>query len=150
MFHKLSKFRSTAFLLGALAMATVSPAFADSSLEATDDVFWMLSAQVNPGQEADFAALMSDMVAATKSEPGTKSYEWFLTGDQVQILERFETNGDAGIHLANFGANFADRFMTVLTPTGLQVYGPAEGGVREGLAAFGAVFNSQIGGFARD
>ena len=150
MFHKLSKFRSTAILAGAFALATASSAFADSSLEATDDVFWMLSAQVNPGQDGDFAALMSDMVAATKSEPGSKSYEWFRTGDQVQILERYETNGDAGIHLANFGANFADRFMTVLTPTGLQVYGPAEGGVREGLAAFGAVFNSQIGGFARD
>ena len=150
MFYKLSKFRSTAVLLGALALSTGSPAVADSSLEATDDVFWMLSAQVNPDQDGDFAALMSDMVAATKSEPGTKSYEWFRTGDQVQILERFETNGDAGIHLANFGANFADRFMTVLTPTGLQVYGPAEGGVREGLAAFGAVFNNHIGGFARE
>ena len=150
MFYKLSKLRSTAFLVGALALTTVSPACADSSLEARDDVLWMLSAQVNPDQDGDFAAHMSDMVAATKSESGTKSYEWFRTGDQVQILERFETNGDAGIHLANFGANFADRFTTVLKPTGLQVYGPAEGGVREALAAFGAVFNSQIGGFARD
>ena len=150
MINKLSKLRSTAILGGALALATASSAFADSSLEATDDVFWMLSARVNPDHASDFAALMTDMVAATKSEPGTKSYEWFRTGDQVQILERFETNGDAGIHLANFGANFADRFMTVLTPTGLQVYGPAEGGVREGLAAFGAVFNNQIGGFARE
>ena len=150
MFHKLSILRSTAILGGALTLATASPAFADSSLEATDDVLWMLSAQVNPDQDGDFAALMSDMVAATKSESGTKSYEWFRTGDQVQIRERFETNGDAGIHLANFGANFADRFVTVLTPTGLQVYGPVAGGVREGLAAFGAVFNSQIGGFARD
>ena len=150
MFYKLSKLRSTAVLVGALALATVSPAFADSILESTDDVFWMLSAQVNPGQEGDFTALMSDMVAATKSEPGTKSYEWFRTGDQVQILERFETNGDAGIHLANFGANFADRFLTILTPTGLQVYGPVEGDVREGLTAFGAVFNSQIGGFTWD
>ena len=150
MINKLSKLRSTAILGGALALATASSAFADSSLEATDDVFWMLSARVNPDHASDFAALMTDMVAATKSEPGTKSYEWFRTGDQVQILERFETNGDAGIHLANFGADFADRFMTVLTPTGLQVYGPAEGGVREGLAAFGAVFNNQIGGFARE
>ena len=83
MFHNLTKFRSTAILGSALALATASPAFAESSLEATDDVFWMLSAQVNPDHEGDFAALMSDMVAATKSEPGTKSYEWFRTGDQV-------------------------------------------------------------------
>lgn len=150
MLYKLSKFRCTAILVGGLALATVSPAIADSSLEATDDVFWTLTAQVNTGQEDDFAALMSQMVAATKSEPGTKSYEWFRTGNQVQILERYETNGDAGIHLANFGANFADRIMTILTPTGLQVYGPAEGGVRDGLAAFGAAFNDQVGGFARD
>lgn len=150
MFYKLSKFRSTAILGSALALATVSATFADSGLDATDDVFWTLKAEVNNGQEDAFVALMADMVAATKAESGAKSYEWFRSGNQVQILERYETNGDAGIHLANFGANFLQRFKTILTPTGLEVYGPAQDGVREGLAAFGAAFNDQVGGFARN
>ena len=49
----------------------------------------------------------------------------------MHIYERYETNGDAGILLGNFGANFAERFLAILTPTGLQVYGVAEGGVRD-------------------
>ena len=150
MYNKLSRTRSAAILLATISLATVSPAIADNGLDATDDVFWPLTAEVNNGQEDAFFALMADMVAATKAETGAKSYEWFHSGNQVQILERYETNGDAGIHLASFGTNFADRFMTVLTPTGLQVYGPAQGAVRDGLAAFGAEFNDQVGGFARD
>ena len=150
MYNKLSRACSATILLAAISLATVSPAIADSGLDATDDVFWTLTAEVNNGQEDAFFALMADMVAATKAESGAKSYEWFRSGNQVQILERYETNGDAGIHLANFGANFVQRFKTILTPTGLQVYGPAQDGVREGLAAFGAAFNDQVGGFARN
>ncbi len=150
MYNKLSKTNGAAVLLSAISLATVSPAIADSGLDATDDVFWTLTADINNGQEDAFQALMADMVAATKSETGAKSYEWFRSGDQVQILERYETNADAGIHLANFGTNFVQRFKSVLSPTGLQVYGPAQDGVREGLAAFGAAFNDQVGGFARD
>ena len=150
MYNGFSRTRSAAILLATISLATVSPAIADNGLDATDDVFWTLTAEVNNGQEYAFFALMADMVAATKAETGAKSYEWFHSGNQVQILERYETNGDAGIHLASFGTNFADRFMTVLTPTGLQVYGPAQGAVRDGLAAFGAEFNDQVGGVARD
>lgn len=150
MFYTVSKPRTAALLLAAISLTAVNPALADSGLDATDDVFWTLTAQLNDGQAEAFDALMADMVAATKAETGAKSYEWFRSGNQVQILERYETNADAGIHLANFGANFVARFTTILTPTGLQVYGPAEGGVREGLAAFGAAFNDQVGGFARD
>ena len=136
-------------LVSCFSFAAVAPAFADASMDATDDVFWTLTANINDGQEASFIELMSEMVAATKMEAGTKSYEWFRDGNQVSILERYETNDDAGMHLGNFGANFSERFMTVLSPTSIQVYGPAEGEVREGLAAFGAVFNGQIGGFVR-
>ena len=50
-------------------------------------------------------------------------------------------------HLGNFGANFAERFTAILTPVELNVYGPVEGAVREGLAGFGATFYDQVGGF---
>lgn len=92
---------------------------------------------------------MAEMVVATKQEAGAKSYEWYRAGNVVHILERYKTNGDAGQHLGNFGANFAERFLAILTPMGLQVYGPTEGEVREGLVGFGAVFYEQAGGFAR-
>lgn len=114
-----------------------------------DDIAWTLTADLAEGKDAEFSALMTEMVDATKMEAGAKSYEWHRAGDVVHINERYETNEDAGIHLENFGANFAERFLAILTPTGLQVYGPAEGPVREGLAGLGATFYAQVGGFER-
>lgn len=115
----------------------------------SDDVSWVLTLTLADGQDAAFEELMAEMVAATKEETGAKSYEWHRSGRDVHILERYDSNADAGIHLGNFGENFAERFLAILKPTSLQVYGPAEGGVREGLEGFGGVFYEQVGGFDR-
>lgn len=120
-----------------------------ATAEATDDIAWTLSAELAAGQDDAFNALMAEMVDATMAEEGAKSYEWHRSGNVIHINERYETNTDAGIHLGNFGANFAERFLAILSPTGLQVYGPVEGDVREGLAGFGATFYDQVGGFER-
>lgn len=117
--------------------------------DASDDIAWTLTADLTEGTDEAFSALMAEMVEATKAEAGAKSYEWYRTGNTVHINERYDTNQDAGIHLGNFGESFAERFLAILTPTGLQVYGPAEGGVREGLAGLGANFYTQVGGFNR-
>ena len=124
-------------------------AMAGGHLDATDDISWALTVELAEGQDEAFNALMAEMVTATNAETGAKGYEWHRAGNTIQIIERYETNADAGIHLGNFGENFAERFLAILTPTGLQVYGPAEGGVREGLAGFGATFYEQVGGFER-
>jgi len=140
---------STALSIGLLTFPLVAPAIADAHLDATDDIYWVITLDLSEGQDASFEALMADMVAATMTEGGAKTYEWHRDGNSVHIYERYETNGDAGIHLGNFGENFAERFLSILSVTGLDVYGPAEGGVREGLAGFGAVFYDQVGGFTR-
>ena len=140
---------STAFATALIAGPMTTSALAGGHLDATDDIYWTLTLELADGEDDTFNALMADMVSAAKGEAGAKSYEWHRNGNTVHINERYETNADAGTHLGNFGANFADRFLAILAPTGLQVYGPAEGGVREGLAGFGAVFYDQVGGFAR-
>jgi quinol monooxygenase YgiN len=140
---------STALTLALLTGPLTSPALADAHMDATDDIYWVITLDLAEGQDAAFDILMAEMVTATRGEEGAKSYEWHRNGNSIHIYERYETNGDAGIHLGNFGANFAERFLAILTVTGLEVYGPAEGGVREGLAGFGAVFYDQVGGFSR-
>ena len=117
--------------------------------EDTDDISWTLTVELAEGQDEAFNALMNEMVDSTMAETGAKAYEFYRSGNTIHINERYETNEAAGIHLGNFGENFAERFLALVTPTGLQVYGPAEGGVREGLAGFGATFYDQVGGFDR-
>lgn len=138
---------SSALALAVLAGPLANPALAGGHMDASDDIHWVITLDLAEGKDAEFDALMADMVIATKGEAGAKTYEWLRNGNAIHIYERYETNDDAGIHLANFGANFAERFLAILTPTGLNVYGPVEGGVRDGLAGFGAVFYDQVGGY---
>ena len=147
MFKKSYAAAAVAVVIGAGLM--INFVTADANADATDDIHWLLTLDLAEGQDAVFTDLMVEMSDATKGEAGAKNYEWYRTDNSVHIYERYETNGDAGIHLGNFGANFAERFLAILTPTGLQVYGPVEGEVREGLAGFGASFNDQVGGFSR-
>ncbi|WP_425044113.1 putative quinol monooxygenase [Primorskyibacter sp. S87] len=115
----------------------------------TDDVYWVLRLDINDGQDEAFEALTPEMVEATLKEPGAKNYEWHRNGSSVHIFERYASNADAGLHLQNFGTNFAQKFFTILTATGFDVYGPAKGPVRDGLANSGAQFFGQVGGFDR-
>ncbi|WP_377188563.1 putative quinol monooxygenase [Ruegeria meonggei] len=115
----------------------------------TNDVHWVLKLDLNLDNKPEFEALMHEMVAATQQESGAKNYEWHLSDARVQIYERYASSEDAMIHMQNFGENFADRFLALLTPVQLDVYGPAKDDLRAALTPVGAVFHPQIGGFSR-
>ncbi len=115
----------------------------------TEEIYWLLKLDLSPEKQSDFEALMADMVTATLQETGAKSYEWHQSDNAVHIYERYASSEDAMIHMQNFGANFAQRFMTLLTPVQFDVYGPAKDDLRAALSPVGAVFHQQIGGFDR-
>lgn len=115
----------------------------------TGDVYWLLRLTINEGQDDAFEALMPEMVASTLKETGTKAYEWHREGRVVHIFERYANAADAMIHLGNFNAHFAERFLATLTPTGFDVYGAADDTLRQALGGMGAVFYPQVGGFER-
>ncbi|MEX0319219.1 MAG: putative quinol monooxygenase [Ruegeria sp.] len=115
----------------------------------TPDVYWILRLAINDGQEEAFETLMPEMVASTLKETGAKAYEWHREGSEVHIFERYASATDAMIHMGNFGAHFADRFLAALTPTGFDVYGAVNDEVRQALGPMGANFYDQVGGFDR-
>ena len=115
----------------------------------TDNIYWLLKLDLNPDKKPEFEALMAEMVEATQNETGAKSYEWHLSDGTVHIFERYDSSDDAMIHMQNFGASFADRFMSLLTPVQFDVYGPAKDDLRAAPSPVSAVFHQQIGGFDR-
>ncbi|WP_120635184.1 putative quinol monooxygenase [Ruegeria sp. EL01] len=115
----------------------------------TEHIYWLLKLDLQTDQDAAFDALMAEMVTATLNESGAKSYEWHRSGSAIHIFERYASSDDAMTHMQNFGTNFADRFLAILTPTQLDVYGPAKDDLRAALTPVGAVFHEQVGGFDR-
>ncbi|MDB2408118.1 antibiotic biosynthesis monooxygenase [Jannaschia sp.] len=113
---------------------------------------WVLEMDVRDGQGDAVRPLLDEMVAATQAdEPGALTYEYYQSEDgaRVTVIERYADNAAAMTHLANFGAKFAERFLTAFAPTRFTVYGPAEDDLRAGVGAFGAQHMDYLHGFAR-
>jgi quinol monooxygenase YgiN len=115
----------------------------------SEAVSWNLQLSVQEGRLDDARSLMEEMVQATRREPGTRAYEWFLSNDGsvCHINERYADSSAVVEHLGNFGANFAERFLACLTPTAFCVYGEPSDEARAVLDGFGAVYLGPFGGF---
>jgi quinol monooxygenase YgiN len=118
----------------------------------SDHVHWVLELDIRDGQLDALKALMNEMVEATRAnEPGTLHYEWFVSedGSKCHIYERYVDSAAVMVHMGTFGQHYAKRFMALLQPTRITVYGPADEAVRKTMAPLGAVHMAEIGGFVR-
>lgn len=106
---------------------------------------------MNAGKKSDFEDLMREMVMATRDETGCQTYDWYISDDGavVHILERYTDPDALKQHMAEFGANFADRFFACVTPLNFTIYGTVDNEIRGMMAPFGASFLGSFGGFRR-
>lgn len=110
----------------------------------------LFSLAVKPEEFPEFKALIANIVAATRAEPGTLVYEYSANEDNntVHILERY--NADSVIsHVATTFAPFGKRFLELCTVTSLVVYGTPDAEIRKHLDPFGAVYMTPFDGFSR-
>lgn len=117
-----------------------------------EHVYWLLELQVQEGQGEALRALMEEMVTSTRShEPGALDYLWSTTedGGTCHIFERYADNAAVMTHLGTFGEKFAQRFMAILTPTRLALYGAPSAEVQKALAMLSPVVMKPVGGFSR-
>lgn len=118
----------------------------------SDNVFWVLELAIKEGELENFKTLMNDMIEATQAdEPGALNYEWFISEDNkiCHLYERYADSEAVMVHLKNFGANFARRFMGCVRPTRLMVYGNVSDEARKALKGMGSVHMAPIAGFTR-
>ncbi len=113
-------------------------------------VSYTLVVTIRDGQLEEFRAVMEEMVAATRQEPGTFVYEWFLTTDSktCHINEWFRDTAAHAVHGRGF-AKFADRFMPCVEIVSMTVYGDPEKEARSALAGLNPKYLGGFGGFRR-
>ena len=113
-------------------------------------IYWILEVAIKPGKLADFRAVANDLIAVTKSEPGTLAYEWNLShGDGVcHIYERYQDSEAMIKHVQSFG-NFAARFMEACRPLRFDVYGTPSKEAKAALSDLNPTYFNFLGGFHR-
>ena len=117
----------------------------------SDTISWVVDVNIKPGQLNAFKGLVDELVASTRNEPNTLTYEYFLSADDVNchIYERYADSAAAMVHLGTFGQNFADRFLSMVDLNGIKVYGPVSEELQGAMGSMGAAFLGQFNGFAR-
>ena len=113
-------------------------------------VEWLVELTVAEGNALAARALLNEMAAANAAEPGTETWNWYMTenSSHVVILERYRDEDAAMAHLQNFG-HFVERFLAVMTPIGFRVLAAPSSIVREAVTGFGPVYFAPGGGFRR-
>ena len=77
--------------------------------------------------------------------------QWAISDDRqvCHIYERFQDSAAVMTHLQWFGPNFGERFMKILKPTRVVIYGTPSVEVKDAFAEFNPVYMAPLGGFRR-
>jgi quinol monooxygenase YgiN len=110
-----------------------------------------VAGEVLPGQMTNFRQLVTRLVAAVASEPGTLVYEISLQPDQTtfNIMEVYQNSDALEAHFKHVAAEFLNELGQVRRITKAIVFGSPDAQVKEYLARLQPVYTSHIDGFMR-
>ena len=125
----------------------------------SDSIFFVVELAVQPSQIEDLKSVMREMASRARTdEPGTLSYEWFLSADGTacHIYERYADSASAVTHSATFPEELGRRGQA-FRPTRLTAYGTVTEALREkrieplrkAVPGISVVFLESLGGFTR-
>jgi quinol monooxygenase YgiN len=133
-------------VMTATAVAQTKPA------TGSNEIYWVITFTVPPGNMDNFKQVVARLVAATKQEPGTLEYEYTASPDNgtVDIVERY-VDSDAVVHHVadNFGPNFSKEFLALAKPARFVVYGTPSAKAKEVLAGLNPIYMTPFDGFTR-
>lgn len=113
-------------------------------------IAWVFEAAVKPDGLDGYRALAREITADNQAnEPGQSAFEWFIDGHDVHIYERYQDSAAAVSHVQRFVTNFAERFLSLCSPTRMSVYGEPSDDLRKALTGFNPRYLGALAGYAR-
>ncbi|MFY8149782.1 MAG: hypothetical protein ACOVNL_11295 [Prochlorococcaceae cyanobacterium] len=113
---------------------------------------WLITCKCQPEDYDKIVTLAAEMSAHFEAnEPRTTHFEWSVSDDhsQVHIHERYADSEQALAHMGTFGEKFGERFMSLLTPQAVVVYGHPSSALSSALEGLSPVHMIPFEGFAR-
>jgi len=113
-------------------------------------ISWVFEAAIKPDGVDDYRALAQEISADNEAtEPNQEIFEWFIDDHDVHIYERYTDSAAAVSHVQRFVANYAERFLSLCTPTRMSVYGEPSNELKETIAGFNPRYLGTLAGHAR-
>ena len=110
---------------------------------------WIVEAKIADGKRDAFKAIVEEIVAETRREEGTLTYQYFVSDDgDVLVVERFADVASAHIHIDNWEA-FAERWLAAAPAMRMVHLGSLPDELRERHAALAPKHLKPFDGFAR-
>jgi quinol monooxygenase YgiN len=115
------------------------------------EIAWLPEWTVKPGAAERARALVAEMVASARSEPGTLSYAVYVSedGQTITFYERYADEAAVLAHQAHFGERFAERAQEAgMTCTRITVLGSPGEEVRKSISGCHPIYLQPFGGFS--
>jgi quinol monooxygenase YgiN len=106
------------------------------SFKESKQVYWIITGEINPGQEDAFRAICARLVESTQAEPGALNYEWSIAEDSrvFHIYERYVDSEAVKFHRAQVGEMLKELYA-VVTLKSFTLYGGASDELKQLFAA---------------
>lgn len=114
-----------------------------------DEIYWVVTATVQPETYDDVTAMLTPLVEATRQEAGSNAYDYSISSDRtiVHIHESYRDSSAVVTHVQDTFARFSDEFGKLLDIDGFVVYGWPDEAARDILDGFGSVYMTPFVGF---
>ncbi len=105
-------------------------------------------ARIHPGKLEEFTKIAAGCLAASRRDPGTQSYEWYLNADRTEcvVLEVYDDSNALLAHVGNLG-ELLGQVMAVSDLT-LEFFGDPSPELRQVGDSLGAKVYSYLQGLA--
>ena len=116
----------------------------------TGQVYWIITGEINAGQEAAFREVCGRLVEMTKAEAGALNYEWSVAEDgrTFHIYERYVDSEAVKFHRGNVGEMLKELYAAAV-PKSFTLYGGASDELNQLLAARHPLVMVPHNGFSR-
>jgi len=118
----------------------------------TNWVSWIISCECSSSDFDEISNLAEEMSNYFRAnEADTTHFEWSATEDrnQIHIHERYANSAQAMSHMQAFGEHFGSRFMALLKPVSVIVYGFPNDELTSELRQLSPKFTTTFAGFNR-
>jgi quinol monooxygenase YgiN len=116
-----------------------------------DEIYWIVTAALQPENFDTFKETITPLVEATRKEQGSNAYDYSVSADRtvVHIYESYRDSAAVVTHVRDTFSQFAEEFGKLVSIEAFVVYGWPDAAAKGILDGFGSAYMTPFVGFTQ-